>query len=53
MEEWVALRIIFDICARDTGYEGGGGSTGAVVETGGSGETYEVNVRRDFGSGKG
>ena len=24
MEEWVALRPIFDVCTRDTGYEGSG-----------------------------
>ena len=24
MAEWVSLRHIFDVCARETGYEGGG-----------------------------
>ena len=49
--EWVALRSIFDVCARDTGYKEGG-YPGAVVETGGSGEIDEGRVRRYFGGGK-
>ena len=33
--EWVALRYIFEVCARDTGYGGRGESTGSMVEIGG------------------
>ena len=35
------------------GLRGRGGSPGAVVDTGGRGETFEGHVRRDFSGGKG
>ena len=53
MAEWVALRHIFDVCVRDTCYEGGGETPGAVVDTGGSREAYEGHGIINFRSGKG
>ena len=36
MVEWLDLRTIFEVRAKDTGYEGGGGGAlGAMVEAGG------------------
>ena len=53
MAEWVALRMMFKLCARETGYKGEGKVPGAVVDTGVSGETSENQVKRHFGGNKG
>ena len=51
--EWVALRPIFEVCAKDTSYEVGGGVLGAVAAAGHSLTTAEGNVKRYFGGSKG
>ena len=51
--EWVALRPVFDVCTRETGYKEGGETPGAMVEAGGSGESAEGHSRSYFGRGKG
>ena len=51
--EWVALRTLFGVCARKTGYKRGGEATGDLAEIDGIRETAESHVRRCFGRDKG
>ena len=53
MAEWVVVRLILDVCDRETGYEGGGGVPGAVVGANGGQKATECYVKRDSGGGKG
>ena len=47
------MRTILEFCDIDTGYNGGGGGLGAVVEVNGGQKASEFYVKIDFGSGKG
>ena len=51
--EWVSLRPIFDVCVRETGYDGRGTLRGYVAEVCGSGESAEDHGRSDFFIGNG
>ena len=39
VDQWVAISPLFDVCARDTGYEGGGSEEEVVVAPRGDGKT--------------
>ena len=51
--EWVTLRPIFDMCARETGYDAGGVSQGAFLGEGVSEEADEYHGIINFGISKG
>ena len=51
--DWVDFRPIFEVCAKETAYTGGGGAPGAVVSVGGSWKIVEGHVRIYFISSKG
>ena len=51
VSQWVALRSIFEVCAREQGYEGGGGVVEAVVVTGGARRNFKDNLVGDVAGG--
>ena len=50
MSQWVEIRPILEVCARETGYEGEGGGDGPAVAADGSGlptEGYAKDILAD------
>ena len=42
--QWVALRTLFEVCARDTGYEIGGAEEEGVLAPRGDGKQLQANL---------
>ena len=49
--QWVLLIPIFDVCARDKGYKGGGVPEESMVATGGDGNNSQRNLGGDLTGG--
>ena len=51
--EWVALRPVFKVCAKETGIKGRGEGAQAVLVSDSRITAADNHARRDFGSSKG